>query len=414
MNSDMVWPLGKKAAIGILAISVLVGCVDFIDRLIISSLYPYLKEAYNLTDTELGLLSGIVNFTVAVLIIPGGYLVDRWSRKKMIAIMMCFWALGSGFSAVATTFAGLFAARFLIGFGEAAYTPATQSLLAASFPMRWRTTAVTMQQYGAQLGSMIGIGLGAFIAARWGWQHALGIMCIPGLIVGLSALFLHDFPNQPRQEGQKQASWFSVIKKILTTPSLLCVYLSQSIKLGYTFTLSIWFLTYLTREGGMSVEKAGTCSVIMLLCSSSTLLISGPINDWLRSKSRILSIRVVACLLLTGLVLSQIALLALEPGSIAQVALLIAVPLVCAPLLGLGFALNADLTRPETRGTAVSIMTLSMNIIGTGGGPIILGALSDHFGLSGALTIMSYALGIAAVLYLILSKTYSRDLAKVQ
>ena len=53
MNSDMVWPLGKKAAIGILAISVLVGCVDFIDRLIISSLYPYLKEAYNLTDTEL-------------------------------------------------------------------------------------------------------------------------------------------------------------------------------------------------------------------------------------------------------------------------------------------------------------------------------------------------------------------------
>ena len=409
-NAD-VWPLGKNAAMGALAVAVLLGVFDFGDRMIISSVFPYLKDAYSLSDAQLGFLSGIVNFALAILVVPTAFFVDRWSRKKMIAIMMVFWAAGSGLSAFAGTFAALLCARFLIGFGESAYTPATQSLLAASFPMRWRTTALGLQQYGTNVGCMLGLAIGAFIAAHWDWHDAIGIMCIPGLLVGLSALALRDFPNPPKSESGAGQSWAAVIRTLLGNRSLVCVHLAQSVMLCYGYTLSIWYLTYLNRVGGMDIAVAGSFGVLFLITSSTSILVSGPLNDWLRSRSRVLSIRVIAVLVAVGFAMNFVALTCLEPASGLQIFLMVAQNACTAPLIGLGFALNADLTVPAMRGTSTSLMLVMMNVIGTGCGPILLGLLSDELGgLGNGLTVLSFCLVITSALYFYLSFRYQRDL----
>ncbi len=411
MNQEKQWPLGKNAAMGALVVAVLLGVFDFSDRMIISSIFPHLKEAYAVTDTQLGLLAGIINMVIAVLVVPCGLLVDRWSRIKMVAIMMLFWALGSGLSAVATGFGALIAARALIGFGESAYTPAMQSLLAASFPMRWRTTAVGMQQYGINLGCMVGLALGAFIANNWGWEHALGIMCIPGLLIGLSALKLKDYPNPVRKNaGGKGPGVVAAIGSLLRRRSLVCVYAAQALSLCFNYTLSLWLITYFNRIAGLELSQASVFGVLLLVCTSTTLLLAGPVLDWLRSRSRVFAIRVIMVLILVSFSLNFFAFSAMEPGSAVQVIMILVGGALSVPMVGMNFALNADLTHIEERGTSTSLLLVIMNVVGAGGGPIILGALSDVLGLTGAIVAMSFCSLAAACVYFLISLWYRRDL----
>lgn len=70
--------------------------LDFTDRYVIASLFPYLKADWGLTDTQCGLLMSTVTWAVLVLTLPISVLVDRWSRKKSIGIMAALWSLACG------------------------------------------------------------------------------------------------------------------------------------------------------------------------------------------------------------------------------------------------------------------------------------------------------------------------------
>jgi MFS family permease len=63
---------------------------DFADRFLVGAILPYLKADFHLNDARAGLLGGIVYLGLALFALPSGALVDRWSRKKMIALMTSF------------------------------------------------------------------------------------------------------------------------------------------------------------------------------------------------------------------------------------------------------------------------------------------------------------------------------------
>lgn len=66
---------------------------DFADRYIIVSIFPFIKQEYALSDAQCGLLLSIVTWAVAILIIPAGAIIDRWSRKKALEL----WASSGAF-----------------------------------------------------------------------------------------------------------------------------------------------------------------------------------------------------------------------------------------------------------------------------------------------------------------------------
>ncbi len=406
--STTIWPIGKKAAFGTLAVAMLLGLFDYADRLIISSLFPYLKGAYGITDTQLGMLPGIINIVLAVLVVPCGYLVDRWSRKKMIAVMMLFWAAGSFMSAVASSFAVLLAARSLIGFGESAYTPAMQSMLAASFPQRWRVTAVGMQQLGTVVGCVAGLALGAYIADTWGWRHALGIMCIPGLAAGLSALLLKDICTKGKASSAKGLNWKMTIATLLKNRSLLCVYAAHSLFICYSMALGIWLLTYLNRVAGMDLGQASFYSVLLQVCGAAAMLAAGPLLDWLRSRSRLFAIRFIMGCLSVSFAMSFSAFIFFTPGSLLQITCILGGLAFAIPMVTMDFALNADLAAPQMRGTSTSLLLVIMNF-GGAVGPVLLGRLSDILGMGGGLAALSFFILAAGFVYFLLSSFYRND-----
>src|SRR4030095_3214541 len=94
---------------------------DYVDRQVIVSLFPYLKAEWDLSDKQLGALVSVVSVVVALGALPIALLADRSSRVKSIGVMATAWSLATIACIFTRNYSQLFAARALVGLGEAGY-----------------------------------------------------------------------------------------------------------------------------------------------------------------------------------------------------------------------------------------------------------------------------------------------------
>lgn len=416
---DDVWPIGKRSAYFTCLIAFLLGMFDIMDRQIIAALFPYLKAEYALSDAQLGSLMSIVNVSIAVLVVPSGYLIDRWSRKKMIFIMGLVWSVATGACAFAGSYSHLLMARFVVGAGEAGYNPAAQSLLAASFPRRLRTTAAGLAQFGMTLGAPIGLILGAVIATHWGWRHALGVVAVPGLLISFLALKVKDFKtvtDDPTTgtDAPVKEPYGRVVLNLLKTPTLLCIFLGAAMLLIHSGMAQSWLPTYYNRVAKLPMTMASSITALGFVISAAAIVGGGPLIDWARTKkSNAAPIWLCFVMLVCGLG-NVWAFGFAAPGSLAQIAVIIGSGLFGGTVATVGTAMVLDLALPSQRGTAVSLLIMIQNLLGYTVGPFLTGLISDMFDLSTGMTVVSCVYFIGMVCYFIASYTYDRDRAKIK
>ena len=84
---------------------------DYISRQVLVAVFPFLKAAWGLTDTQLGSLVSVVALMVGLLSIPISFAADRWGRVKSIAVMACLWSLATIACGFAGSYQRLFIAR---------------------------------------------------------------------------------------------------------------------------------------------------------------------------------------------------------------------------------------------------------------------------------------------------------------
>src|SRR4029453_2499800 len=89
------YPFGRRQAWFAFAMTVGLMMVDYLDRQVIVSLFPYIKGEWGVSDRGLGALVSIVSVTVALAGMPIALLADRWSRVRSIAVMATVWSLAS-------------------------------------------------------------------------------------------------------------------------------------------------------------------------------------------------------------------------------------------------------------------------------------------------------------------------------
>jgi len=166
---------------------------DYIDRTVIVSLFPFLKREWGLTDTQCGLLVSAVYWSILIFSLPVSILIDRWSRKKCIGLMALFWGLATLACAFTRNFSQLFVTRAAIGIGEAGYAPGGTAMISAAFAPQHRARMLGIWNASIPLGSALGIVIGGFIAAHWGWRHAFGIVALPGMVVAVLFFYVRDY-----------------------------------------------------------------------------------------------------------------------------------------------------------------------------------------------------------------------------
>ncbi len=410
---DDVWPIGKKAAILTAIVVAGLGLLDFMHRQILASVLPLIRQEWHITDTQAGMLISIVNIALVILILPSAYLIDNWSRKKMLAIMAGVWSLATGISAIATNFTQLLIFRFFLGAGEAGYNPAAAPLLASSFPKKLKATAISITQIGATLGVPLGTVYGAYAGTAFGWRNAFVIAMVPGLILSVLALFIHDYKTVKNiEENAHKASWLVSILEIIRTPSLICVIIAAVAYYFFAGTQMNWLPTYFVREGNLSLQQSSIYSSIVLgSCVLSTIL-TGPIMDFARKFSEKFIPVILAVGLITGTMLYQTGFLMCSPGSIIQVVLFSSGNFIAGLLCAGTYICIVSVTKPGVHATAISLVLFSQNVLGFALGPLVAGILSDNFGIGSAMQFICFSPAISGVMYVGCSIFYKKDVEK--
>jgi MFS family permease len=372
---------------------------DYMARQVLSAVFPLLKAQWSLTDSQLGLLSGVVAVAVGVLTCPISLLADRVGRVKSIAAMAFLWSLATLLCGLAATYNQMLAARLLVGVGEAAYGSVGIAVIISVFPERLRSTLTGAFMAGGLAGQVLGVAIGGAVAATHGWRAAFLAIGAAGLLLAIVyPLVVRETRLRGEAEVHRAEVKLSNLATLLAGRALKCAYVGSGLQLLVAGALPAWLPTYFVRYYDLPLKHAASLAALFLALAGVGMLVCGIISDKLLRETRQRALlNAFYCM---GCAASIAAAFALGPGP-TQLELLGVGMFLAAASAGPSGAIVAALTPAALHGTAFAILTLANNAFGLAPGPIVTGWVADRLGLLGALQLLPFASVAAALVFVV-------------
>jgi MFS family permease len=178
-----------------------INTMNFYDRQVVGAIGEKVRIEWGLNDRQLSDLTIAFILLYAVVGLPLGRMADVGRRRLILSGGVLLWSVLTGLSGLAWNFASLFVFRLGVGVGEASCAPAANSLLGDLFPAQKRARALAVFMLGLPLGLGLSYVISGLIAQFLTWQAALFVAGVPGLILGMLALWL---PEPVRGAAEQQ------------------------------------------------------------------------------------------------------------------------------------------------------------------------------------------------------------------
>ena len=387
---------------------------DYIDRQVIVSLFPYLKAEWGLSDKQLGGLVSVISVVVAAGGLPVALLADRFSRVRSIFVMALMWSLATTSCLFTGNYTQLFAARAVVGLGEAGYGSVGAALIASLFPGRMRSALLGAFFAAASVGSVLGVLVGGVIAARWGWHAAFGVVGIPGLVMALLYLGVRDYqtvdltPELNRATRSPARLLGHVARTLARSRTLFWACLGAAMQLIAVSAIWSWLPSFLNRVHGVAPDAAGKQAALVVLAGAVGCFFWGVVVDRLGKGQGHSKLSLVAALCTLTTVLLCTAFAAMPPGK-GQFLLIVVGGFVMTCTVGPISAVVFDVIHPGVRSTGAAVLSLFQNLLGLALGPFVAGALSDLWSLQTALAVVPAFSLLAALFFLIARRSFDAD-----
>ncbi len=388
---------------------------DYMSRQVLNAVFPLLKSEWALSDSQLGLLSGIVALMVGLLTLPLSLLADRFGRVKSLTLMAVLWSVATLGCALAENYQQMFIARFMVGVGEAAYGSVGIAVVMAVFPREMRATLASAFMAGGMCGSFLGMALGGVLAEHFGWRWAFGGMAVFGLILAsLYPLIVKEKRITPSAltdaAGQKLIKIKNPLKTLYSSPSVIATYIGSGLQLFVGGSVIVWMPSYLNRYYAMSTDSAGIMAAIIVLSGAVGTILCGMLCDRLgrNRPERKVSLAIAYCL---GSCLLLSIAFAMSAGP-AQLAVICLGVFIVIGTNGPSMAMVANLTHNSVHSSAFATLTLANNLLGLALGPLVVGKVSDVIGLQSAFQLMPLVSIAAAAVFFYAKCHYLKDLAR--
>ncbi|NKI15916.1 MFS transporter [Spongiibacter sp. KMU-166] len=364
----------------VLGMLVLVYAFSYMDRQIVSILLEDLRLEFAMTDTQLGLLSGLAfALFYATLGVPIARLADRSNRVRIVAIAVAVWSGMTAICGLAGSFWQLFLARVGVGVGEAGGGPPSLAIISDYFGPKERALATSIYAMGPVIGGFVGLAAGGWVAQEYGWRWAFFVMGLPGIAL---ALLLYTTVREPVRgaldsvTSSKEENFLNTILLLLRNRLWLWLILGQTFAIFVGYGFSSWKPSLYLRQFDLSQAEVGSLLGIMsLLAGAPSMLAGGFLGDRLIAKSLKLAIR---CIAFAALLVIPFYGLALMQSSWLATTLLLGVGLVFYSLgYGTALAIALSAVAANQRALAASFGFLSSNLLGLGLGPLLIGVISD-------------------------------------
>ncbi|RSY82023.1 MFS transporter [Sphingomonas koreensis] len=374
----------------VLAVLLVVYCLNYMDRQILGILALPIKEELKLTDTQLGLMGGLA-FAIfySVLGIPIARLADRYHRVSIVSTALGLWSLCTALCGFANNFAQFFVARLCVGIGEAGGVAPTYSILSDYFPPHQRARVMAVLTLGLPLGSGLGLLIGGLLAAQYGWRSAFFVLGFGGLlVVPLTLLLVKEpprggAPTSATQPAAARQSFADVVRLMGVKRSFWLFSLGAATASMLSYGLQFWLPAFVHRSLDLSfADTALYLAIATIVGGVAGTLLGGWLSDRLGARHKAAYGWVPAVAFASAM---PFLLAAMTIGSSWGILMLLTVPLGMG-LVWTGPTIGAiqNLAPPTMRATASALFLCIVNFIGLGLGTVLFGLLSDglqaHFG----------------------------------
>jgi len=403
-------PGAKRALALLLALNLL--C--YLDRYILAALEPAISKDFFPNDpnamVKTGSLATVFLISYMVLSPLFGWLSDRYSRWKIIAFGAALWSIATSGSGWAPVFAILVASRILVGAGEAAYGPAAPTIIADLFPKERRGYVLAWFFAAIPFGSAIGYLFGGVVGGAFGWRTPFHLAAIPGVILAIVCLFMKE--RRPAGHSkQPKASWADY-KGLIRIPSYVYNVAAQTAMTFAIGGISFWAPNYFCNE-----RMAGDLSEVNMIFGGITAvagltatLFGGWLADTLAKKYSGAYFYVSG----TGILLAfpcTLAMLA-APFPLAWVLCFFAVFFLFFNIGPANTAI-ANVTSPAVRASAFAVNIFVIHTLGDAISPPLIGAIGDRWSLTVGFVVVSFAMLVAGILWLLGAKHLESDAEKI-
>lgn len=414
----------------------LVNFIDAIDTSVLRGVLPILEDEWGLSDLQLGMLGFAFIFVNTLAAIPSGWIADHYRRTRVIGYTMLSWSALSALAAGALNFAHLFAARGMLGFGQAIDDPASTSLLGDFYPARQRGRIFSVQQVTNFLGAGIGIALGGLIASTLGWRWAFLLVGVPGSTIAYLVFRLRDplrgeadriergeplvedpaTKARSRDESMGQfvrrafSDLVSEMRVIFGIRTMRYILVGVSTLLFTVSGVGYWLAIYHDRYSNMTEAQAtGVTAGVLALGGIIGTIWGGSLADRVFSrgpKGRIVLVA-TGIMVCTGLFLVSWSMPSVPVRIVLQ---FFGVLSITSAFPGLRAAMM-DVVPAQSRGVGASAFALTSAVFGTALAPPLVGALSDATSLLGAFYIVTPPIFIGTFILLRARNTIEDDAA---
>lgn len=407
-----------------LALLTAINVFNYIDRSVLWSVQPLIKQEFNVSDAQIGLLTTTFFWFYMCAAPIIGYLGDRYSRRHIIAVGIMIWSGFTFLTAITHTFNELMVRHILVGIGEASYASIAPTLVADLFPPERRGRMMAIFSAGLPFGTAVGYLLGGIMGQHFhDWRPPFLVAGIPGFLLAVAFWFLPEprrgntemvkagpvgaddpilrlfilrFPSVIRTPLRIGLQLLQTILSLLRNPAFMTATLGLAM---YTFAmggLQAWIPTFLTRVRTLSMEKANLIfGAITCFNGIVATLIGGWAGDRLlkRYAGAYYSFSGIAMLVSVPLMIMAIYL----TGQVMFPAIFVAEFFL---LINTG-PVNAALVNsvaPGIRATAMAINIFVIHLLGDAFSPYLIGKISDMSSLQTGFWATFVAAGLSGLI----------------
>jgi len=368
-------------AVYALVMLTLISTFNYLDRNILGLALPAIKSEMGVSDTALGLVSGLAFVLFYSLLgVPIAWLADRWNRRNIITLGLIFWSLMTAVTGVVTNIWQLALTRFLMGAGEACGLAPSNSMISDLFRQARRPLALSIFGLAGALSFAVLFPIAGWIVELWGWRMMFVAAGAPGILLGLVFFLTVREPERGASEEQKRSLEKSPIVETARflggSRTYLLILGGITMTGANSFAASIWVPTFLERVHGLSMgEIASTLGPLRGILQAVGILAGGVLIDRLGRRSEQLRLRIPA---LSCLILGPAELLFLLGGTRAE--WVVGYGLTSFFLLmhqAPVFAVALNVSRVRMRAVSISILVFFATLVGQVVGPLMIGVLND-------------------------------------
>ncbi len=390
-----------RRALSVLLLLLIIGCVNYLDRVLPAILAEPIKHDLALSDTELGVVNGFGFLLIyAAASLPLAQMSDRGRYGLVITCALSLWSAMTALGAFVASGWQLMLSRMGVAVGEAAGMPASHAFITRNFPQDRQTAAISVFNLSLPLGSMAGFAIGGVVGQAIGWRQTFLAMGLFGLALAATAWFVMPRGTAQEPEAARQAnlSLFGFVP-LLRKKSLVLILIGSALLGTGGYTATAFTPAFLMRSHDLSLAEAGLrFGIAGGIAAAVSLLLIGWLADRLSRRDPRWLPGSVAIMVLLALPFS-LAALHLASANLAILALAINYVVPVAYSAPAAVALHR-LAPLELRARMSAMLLLVTGLCG-GFGPLIAGAISDYLTPTHGAAALGLALHIVPLAYLV-------------